>query len=235
MIDPPDAIFFDLDGTLLDPSNATLESDWRAACEACCDGAFDIDATVPHLHPVRTGLWTDTQWARRSRFDLAWASASFVRAVFAKVDLTDDALADRIGAEYFVRREAAAALYPAATATLERVRAMGIATALITNGAAAMQRGKVERFALASYFDCIVIEGEFGCGKPDERVFRHALASTGCEPERAWMVGDFLEADIETPHRLGMQTVWIDEDGAGLPAGSLVQPHRIVRSIADLL
>ena len=37
------------------------------------------------------------------------------------------------------------------------------------------QRDKIERHRLAGFFDVIVIEGEFGAGKPDEVVYRHAL------------------------------------------------------------
>ena len=49
------------------------------------------------------------------------------------------------------------------------------------------------------------------------------------------MVGDYLEADIVTPHRLGMHTVWIDEASAGLSADSAVRPHRVIRAIGELL
>lgn len=127
------------------------------------------------------------------------------------------------------------ALFPRAIETIEHFRSAGVRTALITNGGASGQRGKVERFALAPYFDCVVIEGEFGVGKPDERVFQHALAAVGCDPSSAWMVGDNLVADIETPHRLGMHTVWVDADARGLPASAAVRPHRTVGSIAELV
>ena len=167
--------------------------------------------------------------------DLTWARESIVRDAFARIGVTNDDLATRVGADYNARREAAMALFPHAIETIEHFRSAGIRTALITNGGASGQRGKVERFALAPYFDSIVIEGEFGVGKPDERVFHHALAAVGCDPASAWMVGDSLEADIATPHRLGMHTVWVDETGIGLPESSAIRPHRIVRSIAELL
>ena len=80
-----------------------------------------------------------------------------------------------------------------------------------------------------------MIEGEFGCGKPDERVFHHALSSITCDAENAWFVGDNLEADITVPHRLGMHTVWVDEAGAGLPEPAAVVPHRVIRGIRELL
>ena len=235
MTDQPKAIFFDLDGTLLDPSDATLEADWHATLVACNDGSFDVEKLVPHLHEIRIAFWKDAERARRGRTDLIWAREAIVRDAFDRIGVTNDPLATRIGADYFMRRDNAMALFPSAIETLEHFRAMNVRTALITNGGAAGQRGKVERFALAPYFDCIVIEGEFGVGKPDERVFQHALAAVGCDPSSAWMVGDNLVADIETPHRLGMHTVWVDADARGLPASAAVQPHRTVRSVAELM
>ncbi len=232
----PHAIFFDLDGTLLDPSDATLEDDWRASVQTCCDGSYDIEQLLRHVHAVRHWFWGDTDRARRGRLDLNWARTTIVQEAFERAGWDSNiALASQIGADYFERREAAMALHDAATSILNRVRADGIRTALITNGGAAMQRSKVDRFGLEQYFDCIVIEGEFGAGKPDERVFRHALTATGCEPERTWMIGDNFDADIVTPHRLGMYTWWIDATGAGVPADAAVQPHRVIASVADFL
>ncbi len=230
----PDAIFFDLDGTLLDPSNATMEADWRASCETCCDGSYEVEQLMPHVHAVRTWFWQEPERARRGRMDLNWARTQIVRDAFSRAGLPDDEpLASRIGRDYFERRESAMRLYPTAIALLERVRAAGVRTALITNGGAEMQRGKVVRFELAPYFDVIVIEGEFGVGKPDERVFRHALATTGSDPSRAWMVGDNPDADIAPAVALGLHTVWVNETGAEAP--DHVRPHRVVRSIAELL
>ena len=53
-----------------------------------------------------------------------------------------------------------------------------------------------DRFHLDRFFDCIVVEGEFGCGKPDERVFRHALSTVACDACDAWMIGDNLECQV---------------------------------------
>lgn len=107
--------------------------------------------------------------------------------------------------------------------------------ALLTNGDARNQRRNVETHGLEPYFDCIVIEGEFGIGKPDERVFRHAMQSLSCAADATWMIGDNLEADIAPALALGMHTIWVDGLGSGLPEGVDIQPHRIVRAIRELL
>jgi putative hydrolase of the HAD superfamily len=50
---------------------------------------------------------------------------------------------------------------------------------------------------LARFFDCIIVESEFGAGKPDERVYRHALAQLQAPAAGTWIVGDNLEWDRE--------------------------------------
>jgi putative hydrolase of the HAD superfamily len=114
------------------------------------------------------------------------------------------------------------------------LRASGHRLALLTNGAAVAQRRKITRFELADLFDSILVEGELGFGKPDERVYARALSALDVKPSEAWMVGDNLEWDVAAPQRLGLRGVWIDARGRGLPAGSAVRPDHIVRSLAEL-
>ena len=125
-------------------------------------------------------------------------------------------------------------LFPDALDLLQRLRARGVPLALVTNGDAGQQRDKIERYDLARFFDVIVVEGEFGAGKPDEVVYRAALDGLGVPPADAWMVGDHLEFDVAGPQRLGVQGVWLDREGAGVPAGSPVRPARIIRSLQEL-
>ena len=105
----------------------------------------------------------------------------------------------------------------------------------MTNGGAAGQRAKIERYDLEPLFDYILIEGEFGVGKPDRRVFEHVLERLDVAPRDAWMVGDKLDFDIATPKLLGMHTVWIDVKRTGLTADAPAHPDRVIRSIAELL
>jgi putative hydrolase of the HAD superfamily len=115
------------------------------------------------------------------------------------------------------------------------LREHGIPLALLTNGSSAVQRAKIERFGLARHFDDICIEGEFGCGKPDERVYRSALPATTSQPSNAWMVGDNLEWDVTAPMRFGLTGIWLDRFACGLPDSTPVKPHRIIFSLTELL
>ena len=234
MSNAPKAVFFDLDGTILDWETG-MEDSWVAACERHCDDAHTPAQLHEAIRTRRTWFWADAERALRGRMDLDAASREIVRYAFADLGRDDVATADRLGNHYRSLRAAAIAPYPGAIETVGEFHRRGVPLALITNGGARSQRQSIEKFALERYFDCIIVEGEFGVGKPDERVFRYALDAAACAPAEAWMVGDNLAADIETPHRLGMHTVWVDAHARGLPEAAPVRPHRIVRSIAELV
>ena len=230
----PAAIFFDMDGTILDWQTG-MEESWLASCEAHCDGSFVAAELHAAIRERRTWFWGDPERVRTGRLDLDAASREIVWHAFADAGLQGVELAHRIADDYRARRSAFLAPYPGAIETLTAFRARGIRTALLTNGGARSQRQSVERHGLARYFDCIVIEGEFGAGKPDERVFSHALEAIAGRPETTWMVGDSLEVDIAPAVALGMQAIWVDAAGLGLPAEAVAQPHRVVRSIRELV
>jgi len=96
---------------------------------------------------------------------------------------------------------------------------------LITNGKSEFQRAKICRFELEQYFDFVVIEGEFGAGKPDPRVFRYGLERFGASPAQVWMIGDDLEYDMRPAQVLGMDTVWVNHAKIDLPAIALLRPR----------
>jgi putative hydrolase of the HAD superfamily len=79
-----------------------------------------------------------------------------------------------------------------------------------------------------------VIEGEFGAGKPDEAVYRHALDGLKAQAADAVMIGDHLEFDVGGSQRLGIRGIWLDRAGEGLPAECAVTPHRIIRGLGEL-
>jgi len=126
-------------------------------------------------------------------------------------------------------------LFPDVPETLRRLRERGVPMALVTNGDRGQQRRKIEQFDLARFFDVILIEGEFGAGKPEDRVYRHVLDALGIRASEAWMVGDNLEWDVAGPQRLGMRGVWVDLLGEGLPTPTPVRPDFIIRRFSQIL
>jgi len=146
----------------------------------------------------------------------------------------EPSLCDRIATDYGKARDALVGVYPGALDTIAYIRQMGIPIALLTNGASLPQRAKIERFGLDRLFEHILVEEEFGVGKPEPEVYRHALRLLGVAPENAWMVGDNYQWEIVAPQELGMRGIWLNHkevDPASLP----VQPYRVIRTLSELI
>ena len=226
-------LLLDLDDTLLDYSSG-VEECWTAACDACCSGAgVDAAALMEALRPARRSFWDDPDRHRRERVDMLGAWQKIVMHAMERLGPVDADLARTIARDFAARRRERERLFPEALEVLETLRRRSVPLGLVTNGDVLFQRDKIERHGLASFFDVIVIESEFGAGKPDESVYRHALRHLGVAPGDASMVGDHLEFDVAGSQRVGARGIWLDRSGAGL-ADSPVRPHRIIGSLREL-
>jgi len=224
----------DLDDTLLDYSGG-VDDCWSAACtRGCASGSAEAQTLIPAVAASRRWFWDDPTRHRRERVNMIGAWTKIVEHALETLGRPDPALAAQIAGEFARRRRARMQLFPDVLACLAAWRGNGIKLGLVTNGDASQQRDKITRHALARYFDVIVIEGEFGAGKPDAAVYLHALETLGARPGDTCMVGDHLDFDIAGAQQLGMQGIWIDRAGAGLPAGCVVRPDRIIRSLTEL-
>ena len=228
----PTALLLDLDDTILDDTGAVDEC-WSEACQDCELGS-DGDRILSTIKDVRDWFWSDPDRHRIGRLGMDAARHRIVSLALQRLDRDDDVLAGRIAERYTRLRDLRIHPLAGAIDTIEGFRSFGCRTALLTNGAGKAQRWKIERFDLERLFDVILIEGELGFGKPDERVFRQALDALNVSARDAWMIGDNLEWDVAPAQRLGIHAVWIDRSGAGLPSSARCNPDRIVKSLADL-
>jgi putative hydrolase of the HAD superfamily len=233
----PRALLVDLDDTIVSDS-LRAESNWRTAVEEAAagqdlpDGA--AEAILAAIETERRWFWADPDRHRDGRRDLVAARRVIVGAALVRAGIGGEDLRESIVTAYTARTEADRALLPGATEALREIRELGIAMALVTNGSAEAQLAKIERFGLAGFFEAVVIEGVFGAGKPDESVYRHALACLGVAPKDAAMVGDNLEWDVAAPQRLGLRGIWVDPAAAGLPEAIATRPDAIVRGLPEL-
>lgn len=230
-INVPQAILFDLDGTIITWETPPGEV-WKDLCRRYAPGTIGADRLLEAVDNVRDWYWSDPERHRAGRLDLPAARREIARMAFSRLGLDAPSLAEKIADAYTEEREQTSVLVPGAVATLELLRARSVRLALLTNGGSDMQRAKINKFGLAPLFDYIIIEGEFGCGKPDERIFLHALEKLHVRARDAWMVGDDLERDISPCGALGIYSVWVDGRGDGSPGD--VTPDRIIRNISEL-
>jgi putative hydrolase of the HAD superfamily len=230
----PPVLLFDLDDTIVRFTSGQPNF-WQLA----------LESHLPHLaehHPRLRALievtnheyWSEPERAFRGRQDMYAARRYVARAVLEAEGLSPE-LCQLFADEVTDRKEAFVHPFEGAVETLQLLRERGHRLALLTNGSALFQRRKLQRFSLEPFFELILIEGELGYGKPDPRVFRAALDFFAAPPQSAWMIGDNLEADIAGAQQLGIDGVWHDPDGRGLPERPPAVPRRIIRQVSDLL
>ena len=229
------ALLVDLDDTIIN-YGGSAEPAWRAVCAWATNEVpgVEVDALFAAIDRVRRWYWSDPERHREGRADLRAASRRIAQQVLVEVGHDRPGLAQAMAERYRDLRDQSIHLIPGAVEALERLRARGVSLGLVTNGTGPDQRAKIERFDLTRHFNHILIEGEFGCGKPDTRVYQAAMDALRSRPAETWFVGDNLEWDVAAPQRLGLSAIWVDAARAGLPAGARVQPQRIIRSLAEL-
>lgn len=226
----PTTILFDLDDTILDDTGSVQES-WRQA--------LLIDGVAPagladEVRRTAAWYWSDADRHRVGRADLLAATTGIVETALEHLGRPDPKLARRIATRYRELRERAIAPIPGAIETIERLRGEGVVLGLITNGDAAGQRRKLERFDLERLFDHIGIEGERGFGKPDPRAYTATVEALACDVATTWMVGDNLEWDVLAPQRQGIAGVWVNPSERA-PHPGAEAPWRVVSSVAELV
>lgn len=88
---------------------------------------------------------------------------------------------------------------------------------LLTNGPARAQRDKLAELGWADRFDAVVVTGELGVGKPDERAFRAVCDRLDARPAETAYVGDQVEADVGGAAAAGLAVVQVCRDGGPAP------------------
>jgi putative hydrolase of the HAD superfamily len=232
----PQAIFFDMDDTLL-KYNIPLESAWQKACEISLKESqtIKVDELLQQIEIARNWYWSDPERQRTGRLNLLNARTTIVKKALKQLGRNDERTAGNIAVNYANILDGTLDFFPDAEKTLKELVKKKVKLALLTNGAGEVQRAKINRFGLARYFPTCLVEGDLGYGKPDQRVFKMALQKLNVNPNQTWMVGDDLERDIGGAQIAGIFSIWHDYNKTGLPAGSRIIPDKTISHITELL
>lgn len=68
-------------------------------------------------------------------------------------------------------------------------------------------------WGMDSAFLAVVSSAACGYYKSHHGIYRRALEALECAPEDTLHIGDSYRFDIESPHRLGMKTIWLNLKG----------------------
>jgi len=204
----PEAILFDLDDTLIS-YQITPDDCWRGICQRFTPRlkGYEADQLFSAIRQAGDWYWSDPERHRRGRLNLFNARREYVALAFENLGVRDKKVGQELADTYSTEREEMAILIPGAIDTLAHFRNINCKLGLVTNGASDMQRAKIERFKLAGFFHQILVEGEFGKGKPEKQVFLSILDKLETPPGDAWMVGDNLVQDITGAQNAGIYTV----------------------------
>jgi len=145
------------------------------------------------------------------------AAAVLNRFVYEHMKYGRHRIMDRIVAQYGVDADLVPALvrayrehapcmhlYPGVETALRRLSAGGARIAVVTDGAAGVQRGKVRSLNLERFVDSVIYCAECNAPKPDPTGYRTAMESLGATPDETLVVGDDPFCDLGAAAALGV-------------------------------
>ncbi|MCI4335140.1 MAG: HAD family hydrolase [Thermoplasmata archaeon] len=160
---------------------------------------------------------------------------------FGEVEVGNDAVGNRWGAEEFWRRvldqatgtptEATqvrgfvacvrerggeAHLFSDVRRCLDRVQAAGYRLGVISNSRSEeWVRSILEKVGVLRYFEAVISSGTEGVAKPDPEIFRRSVARLGLQPAEAFHVGNLAHVDAKAALAAGLHAVWLNRAGTG--------------------
>jgi putative hydrolase of the HAD superfamily len=235
------ALLFDLDETLMVEESAAeaafLASAQLAATEHGADPqALATDARArarelwyaapTHAYCMRVGIssW-EGLWCRfvgehpdvRALRD--WSPAYRREAwslALADQGVEDGQLAEELAERFIAERRARHEVFADVADTLDLL-AESHSMALVTNGAACLQREKLAASGLGERFEAVVVSADLGVAKPDAAVFDYALKQLGDEAAAAVMVGDSISKDVDGALAAELGAVWLNRSARQPP------------------
>jgi REG-2-like HAD superfamily hydrolase len=197
----PDAITFDVGGTLIKP--------WPSVGHVYADVAERHG--VKKVSPAELNL----------RFTQAWkAVKNFNHGRTEWAALVDASFGSPVSAELFsdiYERFAEADawhVFEDVIPTLESLLASGIKLGVISNWDERL-KPLLRALKLEDYFDVIVVSCEVGFPKPSPVIFQQAAEKLGVTPGAILHVGDSFEMDVEGARGAGFEAAELRREGAG--------------------
>jgi 2-haloacid dehalogenase len=212
------ACVFDAYGTLFDYASAA------AGCR---------DALGEKLERL-TALWREKQlqytWLRAlegRHADFWQVTGDALDFTLETLDIADAALRRRLMELYLTLD-----VFPEVPAMLARLKAAGLATAILSNGSPSMLQAVVDGAKIGHLLDQVLSVEEVGVYKPHSRVYQLAADRLGV-PSGAIAFQSSNAWDAHAASAFGMRVVWCNRYGQRaerLPG----KPDREIRSLADL-
>jgi putative hydrolase of the HAD superfamily len=125
--------------------------------------------------------------------------------------------------EKFSQREAWR-LFDDVLPALELARSRNLKLGVISNWDERL-KSLLEQLGLISWFDLVLVSGEFGAHKPDPKIFQHAAMHFQVGPGEVLHIGDSEREDIAGATQAGLQARKIMRHGKSESLVDLLQPY----------
>ena len=229
-----EAVFFDVDGTLLDH-----DADWRSAVEAtarviaqrCRIGRAELLAAY---YAAAMQVWRTMRDAPSppwGNMDEPRVVCKVWRSALAEWPAAGEEAVEHAVATYVRFRSARVSVFADVLDCLAVLRGR-YRLGVITHGSNATHLPRIAAAGLDEYFESVTTT-DCGSGKPLPAIFAHALASLDAESAHSVYVGDSLPWDIGGANRAGLISVWLNRTGAERGAG-VPEPQAQITSLHEL-
>lgn len=212
----PEALIFDLDGTLFRTETVLLPAYERTFERLRQEGLYMAETPPASAILQSLGMLLDHIWLRIIP-DASAAARSRANELLLEEQLR-------------LLREGVGELYPGVAATLRRLREAGCRLFVASNGLEHYVKGVVAHMGIASLFDAVYSAGEYATATKTELV-RLLLAQFRLSS--AWMVGD-RSSDVEAGRGNGLYVVGCDYAGFGIESAELAGSDVRIHSFPQL-
>jgi len=237
------AVLFDLGNTLLEYE---LQGRWREFLRRRLEEMYPLvceSASValsPADFAARVGEIIGGEHARQiERSGRSWHFAARLREGLAQAGLSADAAwLDRLTDAFYEPIRACTKPYPDTSEALDRLRSQGMPMAIITNSPwdtpTRLLRGDLEQWNLADFFRAFICSGELPWRKPNPSFMSAAAEALEVPARHCLVVGDTPEVDIAGAQAAGMQSAWLNREGAAFPTSG-PQPNWAAKELAEIV
>ena len=207
-----DAIFFDLDETLID-DDFNYQSSIRATYEAISRASGRVSAArVEQAYKT----YSSTYWGVMTGVPTTPSGSMKLEDIrhhvwIKALEMAGDPDPSIVGVAllaYEIARRENPVLYPEINATLARLQPH-FKLGMITNGELDQQQPKLDATDLPRWFQSVTTP-DCGFMKPQVEIFDVALKSLGTISDRSAFVGDSIMWDIAGANGAGIHSIWIN-------------------------
>ncbi|MBC2889991.1 HAD family hydrolase [Gordonibacter massiliensis] len=221
------AVFFDLDGTLIDHSSAAR----FARKVTFAKFAEEIEVSQNEF----AQLWQ----ARNSLYYNRYANGDiemdeYRRMVASAVADNNSALCREVYHAYYDAYRSSWVAFPDAKPCLHELH-NSYYLGVLSNGDEQHVWEKLERTGIASYFTCAVSSRDMKCAKPRRGIFSIACKAAGFEPSECVYVGDNYHDDCLGAFSAGMKSILLKRNDRPEPIGKITPSVSSLTEIPPIL